>query len=156
MHPCNRPAASLTCRKLLFSHRLSGHPCLSAFGPFADRGPPLAALPRLRLFMPAPSFMSGGELPSSAASMSDLVLRAKNALADTWLVAIRALGEASLLHQEAMATSSPHTHMQHPMLCFAPTVPVRLALLDFLLPGTVRSHRSASGCLTRLAGHSHE
>ena len=88
--------------------------------------PPASASPSFRLDRPpwhlrSPPFLSGGELSSSAASMSGLVLRAKNALSEDWLAVVRTLGDASLLHQEAMATSSPHIHMQRPMLRFAPS-----------------------------------
>ena len=102
MHPCNHPAASLTRRlpglRLLLPPPLRPSSSLAfpPSGPLLTAARPLQLCPAsagARLCVPAPPFMSGGELPSSAASMSDLVLRAKNALADTWLAAIRALGK---------------------------------------------------------------
>ena len=112
MHPCNLSLTHrLPCRRRPFSLRLSVLQPALPFRSLALQLPPSSqfssALPRPPLHLRSPPFLSGGELPSSAASMSDLVLRRMDCLKIGLLV--RALGEASLLHQEALATSSPHT-----------------------------------------------
>ena len=62
--------------------------------------------------------------------MAELMTRAKSALSEEWLLVIHDLGQASLLFQEATATSSPQVHIQHPVLRFTPST-VKRYLADW-------------------------